>query len=111
MKDDHQSRNLWQTASVTETYANEDGLVCKVKIALTVLDLDDAGKRKCDFTYLERPIQKLVLLQETEDIPDNEPRKSVMYLRYAIVMFSYFFIAYSFYDVLFYNSLNSDLVL
>ena len=73
LKDDNQSRNLWQIARVTETYASEDGLVRKVKIALPVSDLDDAGKRKGDYTYLERPIHKLVLLQETEETPDEEP--------------------------------------
>ena len=111
LKDDNQSRNLWQIARVTETYAtSEDGLVRKDKIALAVSDLDNAVKRKCDFTYLERPIQKLVLLQETEEIHDKEPWKSVMYLRYAIAMFSYFSLRTVFMMCFFYNSLNSDLV-
>ena len=73
LKDENQSRNVWQLARVTETYGSEDGLVRKVKIALTVSDLDANGKRKGEFTYLERPIHKLILLQETEEIPVEKP--------------------------------------
>ena len=73
LKDDNRSRNLWQLARVTETYASEDGLVRKVKIAMAVSDLDNKGRRKGELSYLERPVHKLVLLQETEDIPVEEP--------------------------------------
>ncbi|MCG7865422.1 MAG: hypothetical protein JAY74_03510 [Candidatus Thiodiazotropha taylori] len=73
LKDDNQSRNLWQLARVTETFASDDGLIRKVKIVMAVSDLDKAGKRKGELTYLERPIHKLVLLKETEEIPDKEP--------------------------------------
>ena len=62
LKDDNQSRNVWQLARVTETYASEDGLVRKVKIAMTVSDLKANDKRKGESTYLERPIHILILL-------------------------------------------------
>ena len=73
LKEDNRSRNLWQLARVTETDASEDGLVRKVKIAMAVSDLDNKGRRKGELSYLERPVHKLVLLQETEEIPFEEP--------------------------------------
>lgn len=65
MKDDNQPRNRWQLARVYEAYLDSDGLVRKVKIAMADGDLDSRGKRSGSLTYLERPIHKLILLQET----------------------------------------------
>lgn len=65
MKDDNQPRNRWQLARVCEAYLDSDGLVRKVKIAMADGDLDSRGKRNGSLTYLERPIHKLILLQET----------------------------------------------
>ena len=76
VKDENTSRNQWQLARVHETYPSEDGHVRKVKLAMESRSLNAKGKQTCPTMYLDRPIQKLVLLVEgLEDkgIPDKEP--------------------------------------
>ena len=53
-------------------------IVRKVKLAMADSTLDDKGRRKRPIVYLDRPVQKLVLLlssDEFEDrvVPDEEP--------------------------------------
>ena len=59
-------RNQWQLARVAETHESADGYVRTVKVALADRCLDSKGKRTNPVKFLDRPIQKLVLLQETE---------------------------------------------
>ena len=65
-KDDDQPQNKWQLARVVETFPSADGHVCKVKIAVADRELDRSGKQVRPTKFLERPVQKLVLLQEAE---------------------------------------------
>ena len=46
MKDDDQPRSKWKPARVEEAYASEDGLVRKVKLAMSTPKLDKQGRRK-----------------------------------------------------------------
>lgn len=66
VKDDDQPRNKWQLARVVETFPSADGHVRKVKIAVADRELDRSGKQVRPTKFLERPVQKLVLLQEAE---------------------------------------------
>lgn len=66
VKDDDQPRNKWQLARVVETFPSADGHVRKVKIAVADRALDRSGKQVRPTKFLERPVQKLVLLQEAE---------------------------------------------
>jgi len=67
VKDDNAARNCWQLARVSATYPSLDGLVRKVQVALADSCLDKHGKRSAPLRYLERPVQKLVLLMRAED--------------------------------------------
>lgn len=62
IKDKDTPRNNWQLARVSTTYPSSDGLVRKVQVALADSCLDKDGKRRAPLRYLERPVQKLVLL-------------------------------------------------
>ena len=66
-------RSQWQLARVEEVSVDEDGLVRKVKLAISTRSLDNKGKRHESISHLERPIHKLVLVCETEGIPVSEP--------------------------------------
>ena len=71
-------RNRWKLARVAETYPKDDGLVRKVKLAMADFILDDKGRRKRPIVFLDRPVQKLVLLLssdefEDREVPDEEP--------------------------------------
>ena len=56
-------RNQWMMGKVTKTVASKDGLVRKAAVMIGSRDLDKQGKRIHKLSTLERPIQKLVLLQ------------------------------------------------
>ncbi|XP_033110274.1 uncharacterized protein LOC117111460 [Anneissia japonica] len=62
IKDDNQPRNYWQLGRVDLVYPSDDGLVRKVKLLVGNPNLDQKGRRKQAPSYLDRPIQKLVLL-------------------------------------------------
>ncbi|KAL9967307.1 hypothetical protein ACROYT_G025507 [Oculina patagonica] len=62
IKDENLPRNAWQLARVSAVYPSSDGQVRKVQIALADSCLDNKGKRIDSVRYLERPVQKLVLL-------------------------------------------------
>ena len=74
MKDDDQPRSKWKLARVEEAYASEDGLVRKVKLPMSTPKLDKQGRRKQPIQYLDRPVNRLVLLQPVDrGIPVEEP--------------------------------------
>ena len=80
LKDDNSPRNLWKLARVDQTYPDGDGLVRKVRIAIADDSLDNKGRRTRAVAFLERPIQKLILLlpadlDENRGIPIEEPHK------------------------------------
>ena len=64
LKEDDLPRNQWRLGRVEETYPDEDNHVRKVKLLMGDRELDSRGHRVHPQTYLERPIQKLVLLLE-----------------------------------------------
>lgn len=65
VKEDILPRNQWQLGRVVETFMDSDGLVRRVKIRVGE---QKSGKHQFSFkpSVLERPIQKLVLLLESE---------------------------------------------
>ena len=62
IKNDNLPRNQWQLAPVVQTYPCDDGLARKVKLAVADSSLDRPGSRIRPPSFLDRPIQKLVLL-------------------------------------------------
>ncbi|KAK6169143.1 hypothetical protein SNE40_020252 [Patella caerulea] len=64
--DDNMSRNQWQLGRVVEVYPDKDNRVRKVKLLIGDKYLNNNGKRVNQTSYLERPVQKLVLLIEAE---------------------------------------------
>ena len=62
VKDESLPRSAWQLATVSVVYPSSDGHVRKVQVALADSFLDNKGKRIRTVQYLERPVQKLVLL-------------------------------------------------
>ena len=75
IKDDNASRNMWKLARVEDVFTSEDGLVRKVKLAIATRSFDKQGQRIDAVHYLERPVHKLVLIQESDrNFPDEEPR-------------------------------------
>ena len=59
--------NLWPLGHVIEATKDADGLVRRVKVAIQFPKLDSKGKSKAALTVLERPIQKLILVLETDE--------------------------------------------
>ena len=62
IKDENLPRNVWPLARVSEVFLSSDGKVRKVKLVLADSHLDKHGKRTTMARYLERPVQKLILL-------------------------------------------------
>ena len=56
-------RNTWKTGVIEEVKAGSDGLVRSAKVRLSNKLRDKSGKEISPSTTLERPVQKLVLLQ------------------------------------------------
>ena len=67
VKDDDLPRNQWKLARVVKTSCDADGHIRKVKLAMSCPSLDLKGKRKTPVILLERPIQKLILLVESQN--------------------------------------------
>ncbi|XP_067275875.1 uncharacterized protein [Pseudorasbora parva] len=63
-KADDLPRNEWRLAEVIKTVVDKDGLVRRVKIRFGDRKLGKDGKRLNKPSMVERPVQKLVLLQE-----------------------------------------------
>jgi len=66
IKDDNLPRNDWKLARVHEVFPSDDGLVRKVRLAVATAQLDNKGRRLTAERYLDRPVQKLVVLQYAE---------------------------------------------
>lgn len=62
VKDTNLPQNAWQPVHVAMVYPSQDGQVRKVQVALPDACLDKKGRRLGPMQYLERPVQKLVLL-------------------------------------------------
>ena len=62
VKNTNVSRSQWQLARIATVYPSADGYVRKVQVALVDSNLDTGGVRRGPMHYLERPVQKLVLL-------------------------------------------------
>lgn len=76
---DNSLRSHWQLARVCAVNRSSDGRVRTVKLALADACLDKEGKRVNDVKFLERPVQKLVLLMskidyESESWGVSQPR-------------------------------------
>ena len=79
IKDDNAPRNRWQLARVCAVNRSSDGRVRTVKLALADACLDKKGRRVKEVKFLERPVQKLVLLMskddyESESRGESQPR-------------------------------------
>lgn len=66
LREESSPRNHWKIARVVEVYPSSDGRVRKVKLQLSDSSLDSQGKRTTKPTYLDRPVQKTVLLLEAD---------------------------------------------
>ena len=64
--EDSSPRNQWKLARVTEVYPSADERVRKVKLLVSDSTLDKQGKRTTKPVYLDRPVQKVVVLLEAE---------------------------------------------
>ena len=73
IKDENLSRNMWRLGKIIVANTDDDGLVRKVRLVVGTSDIDDKGVRLSKLSELERPVHKLVLLQETEEVPTKEP--------------------------------------
>jgi len=62
VKDTNLPQNAWEPAHVATVYPSADGQVRKVQVALADACLDKKGRRSRPMWYLERPVQKLILL-------------------------------------------------
>lgn len=67
VKDDALPRNCWQLARVSRADIEKDGYVRKVQVVLGDRHLSTNGKKIVPIKYLERPIQKLILLIPCDD--------------------------------------------
>ena len=65
--DDLVGRNQWQLAKVVEVYESADGHVRSAKLLVADSTLDCKGKRTKPAKFLERLVQKLVLLHKAEE--------------------------------------------
>ena len=75
IKDENAPRNMWKLARVEDVFRSEDGLVRKMKLATATPSLDKRGRRIDAVHYLERPVHKLVLIQESDrEFSDEELR-------------------------------------
>lgn len=66
LQEDNSPRKKWKLARVTEVYPSVDGSIRMVKLFLCDSILDRDGKRTVKPAYLDRPVQKTVLLLEAE---------------------------------------------
>jgi hypothetical protein len=66
--DDQLARCHWKMGRIVQAYPGQDALVRKVKVMIGDPDLTDRGVRRKNVTFLERPVQKLILLCESREI-------------------------------------------
>ena len=67
IKDDNVPRSFWLLAHVCVVNRSSDGRVRTVKLAPANTCLDREGRRVHEVKFLERPVQKLVLLMSKDD--------------------------------------------
>ena len=67
MKDDDLPRCHWRLGKVVDLYTSTDKKVRSVRLLMGDRSLSKSGRRIATPSYLDRPIQKLVLLMESED--------------------------------------------
>ena len=74
VKDSNLPRCKWLLARVEVTLPSDDGRVRKVKLRIATQHLDKSGKRLEQPSFLDRPIQKLVLLHKDRRAipPENQ---------------------------------------
>lgn len=70
VKDDNLPRNCWQLARVSRTDVAKDGHVRTVQVVLGDPALTADGRRTRPLRYLERPVQKLILLLPSSTVPE-----------------------------------------
>lgn len=66
VKEDNVPRNEWKLAKLVEATVDDDGLVRKVKLQIGNKDVGEKGEHLKQLSFLERPVQKLVVLVEGE---------------------------------------------
>ncbi|XP_067023051.1 uncharacterized protein [Acropora muricata] len=70
VKDDNLPRNCWQLARVSRTDVAKDGHVRTVQVVLGDPALTADGRRTRPLRYLERPVEKLILLLPSSTVPE-----------------------------------------
>ena len=78
--DENLPRNRWRFPRVQEVFPSDDGVVRKVKMAIATESLEDSGRPTEPVVYLERSVQKLILLLPSyrvadQRIPTKEPQR------------------------------------
>ncbi|XP_057678097.1 uncharacterized protein LOC130907254 [Corythoichthys intestinalis] len=66
IKEENLPRNEWKLAKVVEANKDDDGLVRNVKVQVGQRDLGIKGERIKQLSYLERSVQKLVVLVQND---------------------------------------------
>ncbi|XP_061736975.1 uncharacterized protein LOC133539000 [Nerophis ophidion] len=66
LKDDLAPRNEWKLARITDVYPGSDGRVRKLKLMVSETTFDKKGKLTTKTGFLDRPVQKVVILLEAE---------------------------------------------
>ena len=67
IKDDNAPRSRWQLARICAVNRSSDGRVRTVKLALADACLDKKRRGVNEVKFLERPVQKRVLLMSEDD--------------------------------------------
>ena len=73
IKDENLTRNHWPLAIVEEVFPSSDGRIRKVKLRTAHNKLDKKGRPTKSTSYLERPVNKLVLLVEASEEDQGIP--------------------------------------
>ena len=71
LKDGDVPRNRWQLVKLADIYPSADGTVRKMKLEMADSTIDAKGRRQSPPTFLDRPVQKVVLLQASEAKVDS----------------------------------------
>lgn len=65
VKEEEIHRNEWKLARVLGVHEDDDGLVRRATLQMGERKLGKSGERLCKPSIIERPIQKLVVLVES----------------------------------------------
>lgn len=63
MKGEDAHRNEWRLGRISETTTDKDGRVRRVKVCLSDRKLGKKGERLHKMSEVERPVQKVLLLE------------------------------------------------